>query len=161
LNESQMPMVECHKDDSVDFSKMLLHISFHGIIWGRQVKPICFGHDGCIVKQVILTGKSWKDPNGETAVAPNDDGAGAMIRMISAFQSCKFGFVLHLKDDQPKEVDNYYEGKFNIDTDEAMATRQSKQKNHSPLHPLSKSLNMEKQIRDTAHTNGRYASLMT
>ncbi len=47
--------------------------------------------------------------------------------MISAFQSCKFGFVLHLTDDQLKEVNKYYEGKFYTDTDAAIATTQSKQ----------------------------------
>ena len=93
--------------------------------------------DECIFKQFILTGKSWKGPNGETAVVPKDDGAGVMIR---AFQSHEFGFGLHLTNEQLKEANKFHEGKFHSDADAAMATRQSKQKNHLPLHRSSKSL---------------------
>jgi hypothetical protein len=70
--------------------------------------------DECIFKQFILTGKSWKGPNGETAVVPKDDKAGVMIR---AFQSHEFGIV-----------NKYREGKFYSDADAAMAMRQSKKK---------------------------------
>ena len=91
-----------------------------------EVKPIiCFRHDECIFKQFILTGRSWKGPNGETAVVPKDEGAGVMI---SAFPSHEFGFGLHFIGEQLKEMNNYHEGKFYSDADAEMATRQSKQK---------------------------------
>jgi hypothetical protein len=51
----------------------------------------------CFLSSFILTGKSWRGPNGETAVVPKDDGAGVMK---SAFQSHEFGFGLHLTDEQ-------------------------------------------------------------
>jgi hypothetical protein len=105
------------------------------------VKPIiCFGHDGCIFKQFILTGKSWKEPNDETAVAPKDDGAGVINR---AFQFCEFGFGLHLTDDQTK-VNKYCEGKFYSDVDAAIAMRQSKKKNTLTSTPFIQEFEYEK-----------------
>jgi hypothetical protein len=136
-NDAQIRMVEFHVDDSVEFPKMLNHIPFRGMLSVRkppEVKPfICFGHDECIFKQFILTGKSRKGPNGETAVVPKDDRAGVMI---SVFQSHEFGFGLHLTYEQLKEVNKYCEGKFYLDADASMATRQSKQKKNTYLYTV-------------------------
>jgi hypothetical protein len=48
--------------------------------------------------------------------------------MISAFQSREFDFGMALDKEQLGEVNKYHEGKFYIDKEAAMATRQSKQK---------------------------------
>ena len=50
---------------------------------------VLLGHDKCIYKQYQFTGKYWVADNGSCLVIPKDKGAGLMI---SAFQSCKFGF---------------------------------------------------------------------
>lgn len=51
-----------------------------------------FGLNEFIFHQYIFTtGKAWKGPKGELAAIPKDKGYGIMI---SAFQSCEFGFTM-------------------------------------------------------------------
>ncbi len=112
------------------------------VLKAPEVKPlICFGHDECIYKQLVLISKAWKCTNGEIAPVPKDDGAGIMI---STFQSHEFGFGMHLCDEQLKEVNKYHEGKYYTDKDAAMAMRKQRKKQCSPVVHSSKNLSMAK-----------------
>ncbi len=107
-NEDGKDMVEFNVNDC---SKLLNHLSrlpFQGMLSARKApedKPIiCFGHDECIFKQFALSPKCWKRPNGEIAPVPKDEGAGLMI---SAFQSCEFGFGMQLSPEELQKVNEY------------------------------------------------------
>jgi hypothetical protein len=84
-----------------------------------------FWHDEYIFKQFILTSNAWVGPNGDTVAVPKDEGQGLMI---SAFQSHEFGSGMALDNEQLKEVNRYCEGKFYVDADAALVTRQHKEK---------------------------------
>ena len=81
---------------------------------------ISFGHDEYIFKQFTFSAKSWQGPNGEIVVIPKDD---RLNIMISAFQSCEFGFGLDLTDSDLMEVNKYHEGKMYKDEKAALATQ--------------------------------------
>jgi hypothetical protein len=85
-------------------------------------------------KQFIMTNKSWVGPNGETFPVPKDEGQGVII---SAFQSRVFGFGMALGKEELEEVNKYREGKFYIDEEAAMATRQSEQKRPLTTSPFT------------------------
>jgi len=95
-------MVEYHVDACKVFSeKMKQETEFGGnlsVRFPHNNKPlIVFGHDECIFKQYALTKKSWVGPNGKSVLVPKDEGQGVMI---SAFQSCEFGFGVDLMEEQ-------------------------------------------------------------
>jgi hypothetical protein len=73
-----------------------------------QLPLIVMGQDECIVKQYTFTPKAWVGPKGEQAIIPKDDGYGIMI---SAFQSCEFGFGMELTEAQLQIVNAAREGK--------------------------------------------------
>ena len=83
-------------------------------------KLIILGHDEAIMKQYLLTNKQWTGPNGEKAISPKDEGLGIMI---SAFQSCEFGFGMKINEEQLAEINRYREGKEYIDKDAAKSKR--------------------------------------
>ena len=57
-------------------------------------KPlIIFGYDECIFKQYLLMKNTWVGPSRETILVLKDEGQGVVI---SAIQSCKFGFGLEM-----------------------------------------------------------------
>jgi hypothetical protein len=81
---------------------------------------IILGHDKAIMKQYLLTNKHWTGPNGEKAISPKDEGLGIMI---SAFQSCKFGFGMKINEEQLAEINCYRESNKYIDKDAAKSKR--------------------------------------
>jgi hypothetical protein len=136
FTDDNQAMVEFHVDDSPEFPKMLKHLPFKGMLSVRKPpgRPlIIFGHDECIFKQYLMTNKSWKGPNGETAPVPKDEGAGLMI---SAFQSREFGFGIPLTEEQLNEINRYREGQTYVDEEAAMATRQTKTKKPLTISPF-------------------------
>jgi hypothetical protein len=99
-------MVEYHIDTCREFmEKMNKESEFGGNLSVRinpDKKPlIVFGQDECIVKQYLVTQKSWNGPNGEQALVPKDDGLGVML---SAFVSREFGFGMELTTEQMQHV---------------------------------------------------------
>jgi hypothetical protein len=59
--------------------------------------PIIFGHDEYIFKQYHMTRSAWKSPRGGSIAILKDDGQGIIL---SGFQSLKFGFGMHLNDNE-------------------------------------------------------------
>jgi hypothetical protein len=126
LYDNNQAMVEFHVDDSPEFSSLVKHLPFKGMLSIQRPQGkslIIFGHDECIFKQYLMTNHSWKGYNGETAPVPKDDRAGLMI---SAFQSREFGFGIPLSEEQLKEINRYRKGKTYVDEEAAMATRHTK-----------------------------------
>jgi hypothetical protein len=84
--QSKLEMAEIHVDEIPD-NKLLTEINFKVKYSGNlsirkqpEEKPlISFGHDECIFRQNIFTGKSWSGPKGELAIIPKDEGNGIMI----------------------------------------------------------------------------------
>jgi hypothetical protein len=68
-------------------------------------KPLlAFGHNECIFRKFIFTGKAWKGAKGELAIIPKDEGHGIMV---SAVQSREFGFGLELTSSDQEIVNNF------------------------------------------------------
>ncbi len=56
------------------------------------------------IKQFTLTIRGWVGPNGQTAIDPNDDGAGIML---STFQSREFSFGLEMSGQDLELINKY------------------------------------------------------
>ncbi len=124
--ETGVPMVEYHVDTSDSFQKRMGEESWLG--GRRSVRYpdgkllITWGHDEMIMKQYLLTKKTWNGPSGEIGIVPKDEGMGIMI---SAFQFREFGFGLAISQEQLEEINKYCEGKRYLDEDAATLKRGS------------------------------------
>ena len=133
--ETGVDMVEYHVDTCNLFQeRMNKETQFGGqrsVRYPEGRMLIIWGHDEAIFKQYTLTKKSWRGPNGETAIVPKDEGAGIMI---SAFQCREFGFGMELSSQQLEIVNEYRRGKKYKDEEAAKTKRGSSLK-----LPLTKS----------------------
>eukprot|EP00957_Ditylum_brightwellii_P118870 9066179-Ditylum_brightwellii.AAC.1 len=65
---------------------------------------ICLGQDECIFKQYLLKRKVWQSKSGCFCIRPKDLGSRVMV---SAFQSCKFGFGFPDFEELKNKVNHY------------------------------------------------------
>jgi hypothetical protein len=103
-----IPLAEYHVDSSELFQEQMNQKTAFGrnrIIrypFGRML--VIWDHG----EAIAYTKKCWSRPNEEIGLVPKDEGIGLMI---SALQSCEFGFCLEMSEEQLKEVNKYREGK--------------------------------------------------
>jgi len=99
-------------------------------------KPLlAFGHNECIFRKFIFTGKAWKGAKGELAIIPKDEGHGIMV---SAVQSREFGFGLELTSSDQEIVNNFQQRQrpHYTETDAAMKLNGKTEKENISKNPF-------------------------
>ena len=71
------------------------------------------GQDECVFSQFLLSSKMWTGPNSEAPLLPKSEGESCMI---SAMQSCDFGFGLKVSDEQLSLINANWHQQNYIDT---------------------------------------------
>jgi len=100
---------------------------------------LSFGHDECIFRQFIFTGRSWRGASGEQAIIPKHEG---YELMVSAFQSRELGFGFEVTAEQLNVVDSF-----------CQSVRLHYLETESTLEVQSTlSMGMVKERKDTGHT---------
>ena len=125
-NEENVEMIEHHVDDVPSNLMTSFDVQKSVCAPSNTLPIIIIGQDECVFSQYLLSSKMWMGPNNESPLLPKSEGEG---HMISAFQSCDFGFGLQISDDKLCLINAKHQNDGYIDTAAAMEVFGSIQKN--------------------------------
>jgi hypothetical protein len=135
--EDGREMVEYHVDSYKQFQDECNLATCFGdylsVRAGHDRPLLSLGHDEAIFKQYTLTKSAWVTPEGSTALVPKDESQG---RMISAFQSRKFGFGMVMTDKDLQRVNETRREKKYTNETAAIAKRGSADKKNLLSSPF-------------------------
>jgi hypothetical protein len=98
---------------------------------------LSFGHDECIFRQFIFTGRSWRGASGEQAIIPKHEG---YELMVSAFQSRELGFGFELTAEQLNVVNSFCQSirPHYLETESALKAQSKTEKSNMVESPFIK-----------------------